>query len=81
MAEFKEKDEQEKIKENIDKTVENTKFNNLKKLEKINGFNEAIKGDFFRKGKSKQWEQTLTKQQILLIENELRDPMKKLGYL
>ena len=68
-------------KENIIKAVENTKFDNLKQLEKSYGFNEAIKSNFFRKGKSNQWEVVLTKKQTLLIESELRDPMKKLGYL
>ena len=42
--------------QDIDKIIENTNFNNLKKLEDKNGFDEATKhSKFFRSGTSNQW--------------------------
>ena len=64
------------------KTLENTSFNNLKKLEKENGFIEATKNNnFFRKGKSGQWSEKLTHKQIILINTELDQTMKALEYI
>ncbi len=66
----------------LDKILKVTKFDNLKKLEKNDGFVEASKfTNFFRKGKSMQWKNILTKNQIQLIEKELSNPMKKIGYI
>ena len=64
----------------IDKTIKQTSFNNLKKLEKINGFDEATNENFFRKGISNQWKKILTIKQQKIIEDELNLPMQKLGY-
>jgi len=47
----------------ITKTIEKTKFNNLKQMENVNGFAEATNNNFFRKGKTKQWEKILSNKQ------------------
>ena len=61
----------------IDKIVENTNFNNLKKLEDKNGFDEAtIHSKFFRSGTSNQWKDVLTNTQVKLIEKNLKSSMK-----
>jgi len=65
----------------IEKTINNTEFKNLQKLEKVGGFSEATYNNFFRKGKYGQWKKILSKEQISLIENKLGPTMKKLGYL
>ena len=65
----------------INKTLLQTNFNNLQRLERENGFVESTKNNFFRKGISGQWKNILTKKQINLIQKELGDYMKTLGYL
>ena len=64
----------------INETIKQTNFNNLKKLEKINGFDEATNNNFFRKGASNQWKKILTIKQQKIIEDELSLPLQKLGY-
>ena len=72
--------------ENIMKT---TNFNSLKQHEKKYGFNEApyfyfksgLAEFFFREGKSKQWKEKLSKNQISLIETNFKKTMIELGYL
>ena len=66
----------------IDKIIENTNFNNLKKLENQNGFDEASKhSKFFRSGNSNQWKDVLSKKQLQLIENNLHTLMKYFNYI
>ena len=66
----------------IDKIVENTNFNNLKKLEDKNGFDEATKhSKFFRSGTSNQWKDVLTNAQVKLIEKNLKSLMKYFNYI
>ena len=66
----------------IDKIIENTNFNNLKKLENQNGFDEASKhSKFFRSGNSNQWKDILSKTQIQLIENNLKTLMRHFNYI
>ena len=68
--------------QDIDKIVENTNFNNLKKLEDKNGFDEAtIHSNFFRSGTSNQWKDVLTNTQINLIEKNLKSMMKYFNYI
>ena len=68
--------------QDIDKIVENTKFNNLKKLEDKNGFDEASKySKFFRSGTSNQWKDILTNTQINLIEKNLKTLMRYFNYI
>ena len=66
----------------IDKIIENTNFNNLKKLEDKNGFDEASKhSKFFRSGNSNQWKDILSKTQLQFIENNLETLMKHFNYI
>jgi len=66
----------------IDKIIENTNFNNLRKLENQNGFDEATKhSKFFRSGNSNQWKDILSKTQLQLIENNLQKLMKYFNYI
>ena len=68
--------------QDIDKIVENTNFNNLKKLEEKNGFDEASNySKFFRSGKSSQWKDVLTNTQINLIEKNLKSLMRYFNYI
>ena len=68
--------------QDIDKIVENTNFNNLKKLEEKNGFDEAtIHSKFFRSGTSNQWKDALTNIQIKLIEKNLKSLMRYFNYI
>ena len=71
----------ETLKINV-KIVENTNFNNLKKLEDKNGFDEAtIHSNFFRSGTSNQWKDVLTNTQINLIEKNLKSMMRYFNYI
>ncbi len=66
----------------IDKIIENSNFNNLKKLESQKGFDEASKySKFFRSGNSNQWKDVLSKTQLQLIENNLQTLMKYFNYI
>ena len=68
--------------ETINYVVENADFKSLQSLEVARGFKEStIHSKFFRKGKSQQWEDTLTSNQIDTIEKKLQVPMGYLGYL
>ena len=66
----------------IDQIIENTSFNNLKKLEELSGFDEATKhSKFFRSGTSNQWKDILSNSQIKLIEKNLQSMMKYFNYI
>ena len=66
----------------IDKIIQNTNFNNLKKLENQNDFDEASNhSKFFRSGNSNQWKDVLSKTQLQLIENNLQTLMKYFNYI
>ena len=68
--------------QDINKIIENTNFNNLKKLEDKNGFDEATKhSKFFRSGTSNQWKDILSNSQIKLIEKNLKSLMKYFNYI
>ncbi len=68
--------------QDIDKIIENTNFNNLKKLEDKNGFDEASKhSKFFRSGTSNQWKDVLTNIQVKLIEKNLQSLMRYFNYI
>jgi len=68
--------------QDIDKIIENTNFNNLKKLEDKNGFDEAtIHSSFFRSGKSHQWKDILSSSQVKLIEKNLKSLMSYFNYI
>jgi len=66
----------------IQSALKQTKFNELKKLEKKYGFNEKQKGDFFfRVGKKNEWKNQLSKNIVDKIERIFEKEMKELGYL
>ena len=65
----------------IKKSVLNTSFNKLKKLEENEGFNEAHQNSFFRKGKIGDWKENLDPKITKRIEEEFNSEMKELGYL
>ena len=68
--------------QDIDTIIENTNFNNLKKLEDIYGFDEATKySKFFRSGKSNQWKDLLSNTQVKLIEKNLKLLMRYFNYI
>ena len=60
--------------------IQSTKFENMKKMEKQLGFNEATYGSFFRKGKTQQWQEKLTNKQVKKIENKFKNLMNKFDY-
>ena len=67
------------VKKNI---LESTNITALQKLENIYGFEEATEHtNFFRKGKSNQWQKILSVKQKNKIENEFNTVMKKFKYL
>lgn len=77
----------------LDKTklsnvIKTTSFDNLKKLEKDEGFSEASKKDsgkgkvvFFDKGEKRNWSGVLNKDLINEIERSFKNEMEELGYL
>ena len=67
--------------EKIDKIIEITKFNNLKKFEQKYGFDEAKSASFFNTGKTDSWKKILNAQQIIAVEKAFGQEMKELKYL
>jgi len=73
----------------IDKTklkrsIDNTSFDNLKKLEQKYGFSEqkiAIDKRFFNKGTTNSWKTKLSPKQVKIIEDRFQKEMKELSYL
>ena len=62
--------------------IEETSFENLKKLEKSEGFKSNVsKNPFFRKGRVGDWKEKLTKEQTQRIEKFFKVEMIELGYL
>lgn len=61
--------------------LDQTKFENLQKLEDKHGFMEKGQGKrFFRVGKAGQWEDILTQEQIQRIQDNHGEMMEKYGY-
>ena len=65
----------------IQKSILNTSFDKLKKLEENEGFVEAHKNKFFRKGKIGDWKKSLDPKIAKKIEEKFNPEMKELGYL
>lgn len=67
----------------VDKAIELSSFKNLKKQEEEKGFREKPKHakQFFRSGKSGEWRETLTQDQIKQIVHDHRKQMARFGYL
>lgn len=64
----------------INFSMNQTNFQNLSRLEKKNGFDEATNDAFFRKGYSKQWVD-LDKKLIINLKESFGDLMKELNYI
>ena len=64
----------------IEKILESTDFEKLKKEEEEKGFKEATNGPFFRFGKKNQWKKILNKDQVKKIENRFSKTMLAFGY-
>ena len=68
--------------EKIAKSINITKFENLKKLEVKQGFNEQSNNpNFFRKGKAGDWRENLDPKLSKIIEETFKNEMIELGYL
>ena len=70
----------------INKVIESTSFENMKKQEEMGLFQENVfdkkeKIKFFNKGVSKNWVENLNKDIQIEIEKEFNEEMKYLGYL
>jgi len=68
--------------EQIEKAIRFSSFDVLRKQEKNTGFNETVKTqkEFFRSGKSDQWKDKLTSDQIAQLLNDHKHVMEKIGY-
>ena len=68
---------------NILKAIENTRFDNLKKQEELNGFKESPKNSikFFYLGAKNDWQNILDKKTKDDIEISFKNEMQDLGYL
>ena len=63
-------------------SIEQTNFQNLRKLEEKEGFAEKGKGGFFfRKGKIGSWKDELNKDLVKIIEEKFRKEMLELKYI
>jgi len=67
--------------EKITKSIENTNFLKMQKLEKKTGFKESTRGPFFRKGKVGDWKNELNDELKIKIEKAFFKEMKELNYL
>ena len=68
--------------EKIKNIIKSTNFENLKKNERENGFFEKSEfSNFFRNGKTKQWENKLNQNQKNLIEQLFKSQMIELKYI
>ena len=67
--------------EKINKSIENTNFEKMQKLEKKTGFKESTRGPFFRKGKVGDWKNELNEELKIKIEQAFKKEMEELNYL
>ena len=67
----------------LKKSIEETSFSKISKLEKENGFNESFNKNvtFFREGKIGSWKKELDKTLEDKIRNNFKEEMQELGYL
>jgi hypothetical protein len=67
----------------LQKAVEFSRFNVVKKQEQEIGFKEKVQGveSFFYKGKAGTWREEMTAEQVAEVINFNRDLMRRLGYL
>ena len=64
----------------IQKILESTDFEKLKKEEEKTGFKEATNGPFLDLVKKNQWKKILNKDQVKKIENRFSKTMLAFGY-
>ena len=68
--------------EQVQNSIELSKFENLQKYEKTYSFRENQGGDnFFRTGKHNNWQSELSNEQIKKIEDNFYNEMIELGYI
>lgn len=67
----------------LQRAIENSSFESLKGQETETGFNErpSFTRNFFRKGNTNDWKQTLSRSQRQRIERDHGEVMSRLGYL
>ena len=72
----------------LNKTIETTEFENMKKLEKTSEFDESVVNKktgefkpFFNLGPKNNWDKSLETKNVKIIEEEFSLEMKELGYL
>jgi len=72
-----------RVKEDVEKALDLSSMNKLKKYEQEYGFREkpANAKSFFRKGKTGDWQNQLTQDQVKSIIHINGDVMKRFGYL
>lgn len=69
------------LKDKLPNIIKTTSFENFKKDEVSNGFEEAPKNKyFFSIGKKDQWKIKLNKEQVVKIEHKFRKTMKNFNY-
>ena len=73
-------------KNKLKNVLNTTTFDSMQKLEKQNGFNEAVelngkKITFFKYGLKNNWKDFLTSENLNTLENIFKEEMKELGYL
>jgi len=73
----------EQSREQIQKAINFSSFDELKRQEVCNGFKECVSTDhnFFRKGKVGSWREELTDEQVHIIITSNRSVMRRFGYL
>jgi hypothetical protein len=67
----------------IERAVKNSSFKVLRKQEELHGFSErtVAQKNFFRSGKSGQWKDVLTDEQVAKVCEAHHDQMARFGYL
>lgn len=66
----------------LEKAIENSRFDALQAQEQKHGFVEMpSSGHFFRKGTSGQWKELLSKNQIQAVVDAHYEQMSRFGYL
>ena len=72
-----------RVREDVEKALDLSSTNKLKKYEQEYGFREkpANAKNFFRKGTTGDWQDQLTKDQVQSIIHANGDVMKRFGYL
>lgn len=67
----------------IMRAIEFSDFKRLQRMERSDGFREAVSGavPFFRKGLAKQWRERLSREQVAQVIADHREVMRRFNYL